>query len=39
MYIKLVGNPEEKGQFGRPWRRREDNINNNLRETVLEGAE
>jgi hypothetical protein len=36
----LVGKPEgKKGSFGRPRRRREDNIRLDLRETVWEGVD
>ena len=31
-YRLLVGKPEEKRQFGRPRRRREDNIKKNIHE-------
>jgi hypothetical protein len=33
VYNILVGNPEGKGPLGRPWRRWEDNIGMDLRET------
>jgi hypothetical protein len=38
-YKILVGQSEGKRRLGRPWRRWEDNIKMDLKETVLEGVD
>jgi hypothetical protein len=38
VYRVLVGRPEGKRPLGRPWRRWEDNINMDLREIGIDGA-
>jgi hypothetical protein len=38
VYRVLVGRPEDKRPLGRPWRRWEDNIKMDLRETGIDGA-
>jgi hypothetical protein len=38
VYRVLVGRPESKRQLERPWRRWEDNIKIDLRETGIDGA-